>query len=180
MAAKRLPLWLVLVIGSILGLIGYGLKYLAITFHISFLLSSSIFAPTFIAGNSICWRNTVCYVAIIDNFPSHRQVLVGIITSYQGLSAKMFTDIVHAVMPSATVISNSISTKILPLVNVIFTGLFLLAPLIVIPIVKKVTEKFAGKWDKNTEKELCGEKVNGDVGKMEEGVKEREDDKKAP
>lgn len=102
MAAKRLPLWLVLVIGSILGLIGYGLKYLAITFHISFLLSSSIFAPTFIAGNSICWRNTVCYVAIIDNFPSHRQVLVGMITSYQGLSAKMFTDIVHAVMPSAT------------------------------------------------------------------------------
>ena len=77
-------------------------------------------------------------------------------------------------------ISNSISTKILPLVNVIVTGLFLLAPLIVIPIVKKVTEKFAGKWDKNTEKELCAEKVNGDVGKMEDGVKEREDDKKAP
>lgn len=79
-----------------------------------------------------------------------------------------------------SVISNSISTKILPLVNVIVTGLFLLAPLIVIPIVKKVTEKFAGKWDKNTEKELCAEKVNGDVGKMKEGVKEREDDKKAP
>ena len=79
-----------------------------------------------------------------------------------------------------SVISNSISTKILPLVNVIVTGLFLLAPLIVIPIVKKVTEKFAGKWDKNTEKELGAEKINSDVGKMEEGVKEREDDKKAP
>ena len=52
--------------------------------------------------------------------------------------------------------------------------------LIIIPIVKKVAEKFAGKWDKNTEKELCAEKVNGDVGKMEEGGKEREDDKEAP
>ncbi|XP_065621988.1 LOW QUALITY PROTEIN: protein NUCLEAR FUSION DEFECTIVE 4-like [Quercus suber] len=195
-----------------------------------------VFAPTFIAGNSICWMNRVCYVAIIYNFPSHRQVLVGIITSYQGLSAKMFTDIVHAVMSSATgkaaqdylllnsilpmvvciiaggvlalkidagksrsmrvefflmfvittltglysVISSSLSTKILPLVDVIVTGLFLLAPLIVIPIVEKVTEKFAGKWDKNTEKELCAEKINGDVGKMEEGMKEREDDKKDP
>ena len=37
-----------------------------------------------------------------------------------------------------SVISNSISTKILPLVNVIVTGLFLLAPLIVIPIIEKV------------------------------------------
>nr|POE95970.1 protein nuclear fusion defective 4 [Quercus suber] len=62
-----------------------------------------------------------------------------------------------------SVISSSLSTKILPLVDVIVTGLFLLAPLIVIPIVEKVTEKFAGKWDKNTEKELCAEKINGDV-----------------
>lgn len=58
-----------------------------------------------------------------------------------------------------SVISSSLSIKILPLVNVIVTGLFLLAPLIVIPIVEKVTEKFAGKWDKKTEKELCAEKI---------------------
>ena len=37
-----------------------------------------------------------------------------------------------------SVISSSLSTKILPLVNVIVTRLFLLAPLIVIPIIEKV------------------------------------------
>lgn len=223
MAAKRLPLWLELVIGSILGLIGYGLQYLAITFHITFLLSFSSISLTFIAGNSICWINTVCYVAIIDNFKSHCQVLVGIITSYQGLSTKMFTNIVHAVMSSASgktaqvylllnsilpmvvciiaagvlalkidagkfrsmrveffsmfvittltglysVISSSLSIKILPLVNVIVTGLFLLAPLIVIPIVEKVTEKFAGKWDKK-QKKNCVRKRLSDVNNVVE------------
>lgn len=37
-----------------------------------------------------------------------------------------------------SMISSSLSTKILPLVNVIVTRLFLLAPLIVIPIIEKV------------------------------------------
>ena len=37
-----------------------------------------------------------------------------------------------------SVISSSLSTKVLPLVNVIVTRLFLLAPLIVIPIIEKV------------------------------------------
>ena len=37
-----------------------------------------------------------------------------------------------------SVINSSLSTKILPLVNVIVTRLFLLAPLIVIPIIEKV------------------------------------------
>ena len=98
-AAVYLPLWLVLLIGSSLGLFGYGLQYLFVTNQISFLSYWHIFILTVIAGNSICWINTVSYVVAIRNFPSDRQVVVGLTTSYLGLSAKVYTDIVGAVFP---------------------------------------------------------------------------------
>lgn len=99
-AIAYLPLWLVLIIGSTLGLIGYGLQYLFITNHISSLSYWHVFFLTVLAGNSICWINTVCYVVTIRNFPSdHRQVAVGLSTSYQGLSAKIYTNIVESVSP---------------------------------------------------------------------------------
>ncbi|GFP80550.1 hypothetical protein PHJA_000198400 [Phtheirospermum japonicum] len=78
-AARRLPLWIVLLIGSTLGLVGYGVQYL------------------FLAGNSICWINTVCYVLAIHNFPLDRQIAVGLSTSYVGLSAKIYTALVDAI-----------------------------------------------------------------------------------
>ncbi|XP_061354309.1 protein NUCLEAR FUSION DEFECTIVE 4 isoform X2 [Gastrolobium bilobum] len=97
MAAVYLPLWLVLMIGSTLGLIGYGVQYLFITNQISSLSYWHVFFLTVLAGNSICWINTVCYVVTIRNFSSDRQVAVGLTTSYQGLSAKIYTSIVDAV-----------------------------------------------------------------------------------
>ncbi|KAJ6297571.1 hypothetical protein OIU78_023184 [Salix suchowensis] len=99
-AALYLPLWLVLLIGSTLGLVGYGLQYLFITHQISSLSYAHIFLLTVLAGNSICWINTVCYVVIIQNFPSDRQVSVGLTTSYQGLSAKIYTVLVDALFLS--------------------------------------------------------------------------------
>ncbi|XP_027336083.1 protein NUCLEAR FUSION DEFECTIVE 4-like isoform X2 [Abrus precatorius] len=99
LASVYLPLWLVLMIGSTLGLIGYGVQYLFITNQISSLSYWHVFLLTFLAGNSICWINTVCYVVTIRNFLPDRQVAVGITTSYQGLSAKIYTNIVDAVSP---------------------------------------------------------------------------------
>ncbi|KAJ1384511.1 Nodulin-like [Sesbania bispinosa] len=99
LASVYLPLWLVLIIGSFLGLIGYGVQYLFITNQIASLSYWHVFLLTFLAGNSICWINTVCYVVTIRNFVSDRQVAVGITTSYQGLSAKIYTNIVEAVSP---------------------------------------------------------------------------------
>ncbi|XP_058759294.1 protein NUCLEAR FUSION DEFECTIVE 4-like [Vicia villosa] len=97
LAAIYLPLWLVLIIGSFLGLIGYGVQYLFITNQISYLSYWHVFFLTFLAGNSICWINTVCYVVAIRNFLSDRQVAVGLTTSYQGLSAKIYTNIADVV-----------------------------------------------------------------------------------
>ncbi|KAH8490551.1 hypothetical protein H0E87_022914 [Populus deltoides] len=95
-ASLYLPLWVVLLIGSTLGLAGYGLQYLFITNQISSLSYAHIFLLTVLAGNSICWINTVCYVVTIQNFPSDRQVAVGLTTSYQGLSAKIYTVLVDS------------------------------------------------------------------------------------
>ncbi|KAE9615110.1 putative major facilitator superfamily domain-containing protein [Lupinus albus] len=70
-ASAYLPLWLVLMIGSTLGLIGY--------------------------GNSVCWIIIVCYVVTIRNFSSDSQVAIGLTTSYQGLSAKIYTNIADVI-----------------------------------------------------------------------------------
>ncbi|OIT28560.1 PREDICTED: protein NUCLEAR FUSION DEFECTIVE 4 [Nicotiana attenuata] len=96
-AATYLPLWLVLLIGSTLGFIGYGVQYLFLTNHIHSLSYWHVFSLTFLAGNSICWINTVCYILAIQNFPLDRQVAVGLSTSYLSLSAKIITDIVNVI-----------------------------------------------------------------------------------
>ncbi|CAK9164120.1 unnamed protein product [Ilex paraguariensis] len=118
-AAGYLPLWLVLMIGAVLGLIGYGMQYLFLTNQISSLSYVHVFLLTVLAGNSICWINTVCYLVAIKNFPLDRQFAVGISTSYVGLSAKIYTAFVNVLFPY----SNAEKTKgylllnsILPLV----------------------------------------------------------------
>lgn len=100
-AAVYLPPWLVLIIGSALGLVGYGVQYLSLTHRIPSLSYLQFFLLTVLAGNSICWFNTVSYVVGIRNFPCNQQVVVGLTTSYQGLSAKIYADAVGAVFSSS-------------------------------------------------------------------------------
>ncbi|XP_047169195.1 protein NUCLEAR FUSION DEFECTIVE 4-like [Vigna umbellata] len=122
LASIYLPLWLVLMIGSTLGLVGYGVQYLFITNHISSLSYWHVFFLTVLAGNSICWINTVCYVIAIRNFPSDRQVAVGITTSYQGLSAKVYTTIVDVAGHKKRAIAFLFLNSVLPfLVSLITT-----------------------------------------------------------
>ncbi|XWS71920.1 hypothetical protein CRYUN_Cryun03dG0179900 [Craigia yunnanensis] len=102
-AAEYLPIWLVLIIGSALGLIGYGVQYLFLIGRISNLSYGLIFFHTILAGNSICWINTVCYIVTIRNFPLERQLATGLTGSYLGLSAKIYTDIVDVVFLSSPV-----------------------------------------------------------------------------
>ncbi|CAN8315350.1 unnamed protein product [Cochlearia groenlandica] len=94
-AAAHLPLPLVLLAGGSLGFAGYGLQYLSIVKNMFSLSFSQIWVLSFVAGNSICWINTACYIVAINSFPVNRQVAVGITASYQGLSGKIYTDIVH-------------------------------------------------------------------------------------
>ncbi|MBA0719946.1 hypothetical protein Golax_007591 [Gossypium laxum] len=102
-AANYLPMWLVLILGSSLGLIGYGVQYLFLIGRVSNLSYGAIFFLVMLAGNSICWINTVCYLVIIRNFPLDNQLAIGLTGSYQGLSAKIYTDIVDVVYPCSNV-----------------------------------------------------------------------------
>ncbi|KAD3338462.1 hypothetical protein E3N88_33983 [Mikania micrantha] len=120
-ATVYLPLWIVLLIGSSLGFIGYGVQYFfLLTDQASSLPYNLVFLLTVLAGNSICWINTVCYVIAIQNFPFDRQLAVGLSTSYQGLSAKIYSDLVDVVFKSSTSIQTARSylllNCILPLV----------------------------------------------------------------
>ncbi|XP_076957208.1 protein NUCLEAR FUSION DEFECTIVE 4-like [Bidens hawaiensis] len=102
-AAVYLPLWIVLLIGSSLGFIGYGVQYLFLLSNkASSLPYTLVFLLTVLAGNSICWINTVCYVIAIQNFAFDRQLAVGLSTSYQGLSAKIYADVVELVFKSSS------------------------------------------------------------------------------
>ncbi|KAH7863551.1 hypothetical protein Vadar_018958 [Vaccinium darrowii] len=101
-AASHLPLWLVLLVGSLLGLIGYGIQFLFVTNQILSLSYAHVFLLTILAGNSICWINTVCYIITINNFPFDRHVAVGITTSYIGLSAEIYTVLVSVFFPSSS------------------------------------------------------------------------------
>lgn len=130
LAALYLPLWLVLAIGSVFGLLGYGLQYLFLIGHVVNLSYWHVFLLNMLAGNSICWINTVCYILTIHNFPYDQQLAVGISTSYVGLSAKIYTDIAKSValfFPSDSARDYLLLNALLPLV----------VSLLVSPIVRK-------------------------------------------
>lgn len=100
-AAVYLPLPLVLLAGGTLGFAGYGLQYLSIVKNMFTLSFPQIWCLSFLAGNSICWINTACYIVAINSFPANRQVAVGITASYQGLSGKIYTDMVNSFFNSS-------------------------------------------------------------------------------
>nr|ACG29621.1 nodulin-like protein [Zea mays] len=94
-AALYLPLWLVAFVGAAFGLVGYGVQYL-------FLDSAGLrywhlFLLTSLAGNGICWINTVCYLLCMRNFGSSSRVAVSLATSYLGLSAKVYTSLADSI-----------------------------------------------------------------------------------
>lgn len=134
-AAVYLPLWMVLMIGTSLGFIGYGVQYL---FLANWLPNNSlaywhIFLLTSLAGNSICWINTVSYIIAIQNFPLDRQIAVGLSTSYQGLTAKIFTDIVNVVVRNSSSLTER--AKIYLLLNATVP---LLVSILAAPVVRHV------------------------------------------
>lgn len=51
------------------------------------------------AGCSICWFNTVCYVSCIQNFPANRALALSLIVSFNGVSAALYTLIANAIDP---------------------------------------------------------------------------------
>ncbi|TKY70164.1 NUCLEAR FUSION DEFECTIVE 4 [Spatholobus suberectus] len=90
LALMYLPLYLVMFIASSMGLIGYGLQWLAIK-NIITLPYTLFFLLCLLSGCSICWFNTVCFVLCIRNFPVNRPLALSLTVSFNGVSAALYT-----------------------------------------------------------------------------------------
>ncbi|CAM8937955.1 unnamed protein product [Rhodiola kirilowii] len=97
-ALLYVPLWVVMLMAAVMGLVGYGLQWAVIQELISvpyFL----VFLMCLLAGCSISWFNTVCYMLCIRNFPTNRSLALSLTISFNGVSAALYTLIVNAINP---------------------------------------------------------------------------------
>ncbi|GMI64991.1 hypothetical protein like AT5G45275 [Hibiscus trionum] len=93
-----LPLWAVLFMSAFFGVFGYGLQWLLIKQLIA-LPYFLVFLLCLVAGCSICWFNTVCYVLCIRNFPTNRALALPLTIAFNGVSAALYTLIANAIDP---------------------------------------------------------------------------------
>ncbi|TYG59090.1 hypothetical protein ES288_D08G274500v1 [Gossypium darwinii] len=92
------PLWVVMFMAAFFGFFGYALQWLVIKQIIS-LPYFLVFLLCLIAGCSITWFNTVCFVLCIRNFPSNRALALSLTISFNGVSAALYTLIANAINP---------------------------------------------------------------------------------
>lgn len=59
-----------------------------------------VFLLCLLAGCSICWFNTVCYVLCIKNFPANRPLALSLSLSFNGVSAVLYNLIMNSINPS--------------------------------------------------------------------------------
>ncbi|KAF9685640.1 hypothetical protein SADUNF_Sadunf03G0075500 [Salix dunnii] len=90
LALMYFPLWAVLFMAAFMGFVGYGLQWLVITSTISmpYIL---VFLLCLLAGCSICWFNTVCFVLCIKNFSANRPLALSLTIAFNGVSAALYT-----------------------------------------------------------------------------------------
>ncbi|KDP39720.1 hypothetical protein JCGZ_02740 [Jatropha curcas] len=101
LALLHFPLWLVLVMAAFMGFFGYGFQWLVIRNVIS-LPYILVFLLCLLAGCSICWFNTVCFVLCIQNFPANRPLALSLTVSFNGVSAALYTLASNAINPSSS------------------------------------------------------------------------------
>ncbi|KAF5443800.1 hypothetical protein F2P56_036327 [Juglans regia] len=95
LASDKLPTWLILLIGSVEGLVGYGAQWLVVSEKITLSYwKMCIFMC--MGGNSTTWMNTAVLVTCIRNFRTNRGPVSGILKGYVGLSTAIFTDLCTA------------------------------------------------------------------------------------
>ncbi|XVF00004.1 hypothetical protein REPUB_Repub03eG0248900 [Reevesia pubescens] len=110
LALMYFPLWLVLFMAAFMGLFGYGIQWLFIR-HVISLPYMLVFFLCLLAGCSICWFNTICFVLCIKNFPANRALALSLTVSYNGVSAALYAlagDAINASSSSLYLLLNSL------------------------------------------------------------------------
>nr|VDD04183.1 unnamed protein product [Brassica rapa] len=62
---------------------------------------NQVFLCCLLAGLSICWFNTVCFVLCISNFPANRSLALSLTVSFNGVSAALYTLAYNAIHPAS-------------------------------------------------------------------------------
>ncbi|XP_020238013.1 protein NUCLEAR FUSION DEFECTIVE 4 [Cajanus cajan] len=96
LASDKFPTWAILLIGSMEGLIGYGVQWLVVSHRIQPLPYWQMCLFLCMGGNSTTWMNTAVLVTCIRNFRRNRGPVSGILKGYVGLSTAIFTDLCSA------------------------------------------------------------------------------------
>ncbi|KAL4592976.1 hypothetical protein LXL04_005985 [Taraxacum kok-saghyz] len=100
LALMYLPIWMVMFIAAFMGLFGYGVQWLLIRRIIS-LPYFPVFLLCLLAGCSICWFNTFCFVICTQNFPTNRPLAISLTVSFNGVSAALYNLAAKAINPSS-------------------------------------------------------------------------------
>ncbi|KAM3397432.1 protein NUCLEAR FUSION DEFECTIVE 4 isoform X1 [Capsicum galapagoense] len=101
LALMYMPLWSVMFVAAFMGLVGYGMQWLVILDLLS-LPYFVVFFLCLLAGCSITWFNTVCFVLCIKNFPSNRPLALALTVSFNGVSAALYNLVAISLNPSFT------------------------------------------------------------------------------
>ncbi|KZV54948.1 putative transporter mch1 [Dorcoceras hygrometricum] len=96
LASDRLPTPVILLIGAVEGVIGYGVQWLVVSRRIQPLPYWAMCIFLCMGGNSTTWMNTAILVTCIRNFRKNRGPVSGILKGYVGLSTAIFTDVCTA------------------------------------------------------------------------------------
>ncbi|KAK4486264.1 hypothetical protein RD792_008934 [Penstemon davidsonii] len=103
LALMWLPLWAVMFTAAAMGLVGYGVQWLVIR-NVIALPYFMVFLLCLLAGCSICWFNTVCFVLCVKNFPSNRPLALSLTVSFNGVSAALYNLAVNSLNPSSSAV----------------------------------------------------------------------------
>ncbi|XP_042007695.1 protein NUCLEAR FUSION DEFECTIVE 4-like [Salvia splendens] len=103
LAVVWMPLWAVMFAAAAMGLVGYGAQWLVVAEVIT-LPYSVVFILCLLAGCSICWFNTVCFVLCINNFPSAMPFALSLTVSFNGVSAALYNLVVKSIDRSSSAV----------------------------------------------------------------------------
>ncbi|TKV99103.1 hypothetical protein SEVIR_8G017200v4 [Setaria viridis] len=105
LALLYMPLHGVLLVSAALGLAAYAVQYCCLVFLNPSSLAVRyplVFLVCLVAGCSICWFNTVCFVLCIRSFSaSNRPLALSLSISFNGLSAAFYTLFANAFSPTS-------------------------------------------------------------------------------
>ena len=90
-AVSYFPLSSVLFSAAAMGLLGYGVQWLSIAANVIDLPYSLVLVCCSLAGLSICWFNTVCFVLCVRHFESNHSLALSLVVSFNGISAALYT-----------------------------------------------------------------------------------------